>query len=561
MDCYEYDDSVPCQVYNIVDDDGKKAGFTKFVEEMMQRLSDRGACFYPYHELVKIEKRKSTVEEETTMVSRQATIPFLQNDGMVTTLAFANGVTATATWTTVLNIPQRPLLSVVRNSDFDAKGLLDAQTLDALHSVQTVIAQKLYLYYPRGHVFWRKLGIRQGEFELDGDARNMLLAGRYHDGPVYCDDENDPDSCHGFLLAVYTNDLSGNKAQFFRRYQRDRPEPITIFTDQDLEGAEFLKHAHQRLSEFHQLLNPAANYSGFEASQVFNSVSPPKFAFLSTWSTSVPWAGGAWHSWTDLDNIEAAIQPFSEHNIFVVNEAYSLLQGWAEGAIKVADEILEEYFEVPRPWSFERVDVNQLVRQTNSEECIVPDGSTETSGGGDSGGDGGGSSAEAAILCFEGSSLVEMADGSMKPIKDVKTGDFVSTGMNGRGRGVGLVTESLMHPVKKVVEVAVVDTPLGELIGTKDHPIYWEETGEWMELQDLQSSSSSDIFSVSLDNRHIDAFYNLEVDGNILEEDRATHSYVVNGVTASGLGDHPELNRKYPRQKHFQQIQKQYQVI
>jgi hypothetical protein len=177
MDCY--DDAEPCQVYNIVDEQGKKAGFATFVEEMMQRLTDQGACFYPFHELVSVNKRQATPEEEAIAVSRQY-IPPIDNEGTVTDLAFANGVTATATWSTILNIPQRPLLSVIRNSDLDAKGMMDRETLDALHSVQTVIAQKLYLYYPRGHAWWRQLGIRTGTFEYDGDARNMLLAGRYH---------------------------------------------------------------------------------------------------------------------------------------------------------------------------------------------------------------------------------------------------------------------------------------------------------------------------------------------------------------------------------------------
>jgi hypothetical protein len=61
--------------------------------------------------------------------------------------------------------------------------MLNRETLDALHSVQTVIATKLYLYYPRGSVWWRKLGLTMGDFEHPGDARNMLLAGRYHGKP------------------------------------------------------------------------------------------------------------------------------------------------------------------------------------------------------------------------------------------------------------------------------------------------------------------------------------------------------------------------------------------
>lgn len=545
MDCY--DDTEPCEVYNIVDDEGKKAGFATFVEVMMKKLTDGGACYYPYHELVAIDKREATVAELDIAVERQF-VPPISSDNMVTDLMFANGVTATATWTTILNLPQRPLLKVVRNSNLDAKEMLDSATLDALHSVQTVVAQKFYLYYPRGQVWWRKLGIRSGDFEWDGDARNMLLSGRYHDGPVYCDDEEDPDTCHGFLLAVYTNDLSGNKAQFFRRYQREREEPVTIFTNDDLEGAQLLKHAHERLVDFHTLYNTDATYSGFEATQAFRGVEPPPYGFLSTWNTAIPWAGGAWHAWTELDNVETAKQPFVAHNLFVVNEAYSLLQGWAEGAVKLADEILEDHFGIARPWEFPVVDVNQIVRQTNSQECVAGDSSTETSsGGGEDDSGGGGSTAEDAILCFHGDSMIEMADGTLKKIQDVRTGDFVATGTDGYGKGVGLVTEALTHPVGNVVPVAVVSTPHGDLVGTPDHPVFSVEANEWMEMGDLESE-----MGVRLESRHINVFYNLEVDGNILDDKRASHSYVVNGVIASGLGDHKQLNRLLPRQKHFQ---------
>lgn len=162
MDCY--DDSVPCNVYNIVDENGDKAGFTTFVEEMMRRLVDGGACYYPYHELKSLDK----VEDASNP------------NGAVTELYFANGVKATATVTTVLNLPQRPLLNVVRNSNLDEKEMLDFETMDALHSVQTVIATKLYLYYPKGSVWWRQMGLRTGDFSTDGNARSMLLAGRYH---------------------------------------------------------------------------------------------------------------------------------------------------------------------------------------------------------------------------------------------------------------------------------------------------------------------------------------------------------------------------------------------
>jgi hypothetical protein len=106
MGCY--DDSDPCQVYNIVDANGTKAGFATFVEEMMQRLTDRGACFYPFHELRSLERVVSNLDVEASPNKQLSGA----NTTAVTRLHFANGVTVTATTATILNIPQLPLLRV-----------------------------------------------------------------------------------------------------------------------------------------------------------------------------------------------------------------------------------------------------------------------------------------------------------------------------------------------------------------------------------------------------------------------------------------------------------------
>ena len=164
-----YDDSTPCTKYTIVDDDGEKSGFATFNEAMLTRMIDAGACWYPHHELVRLEKLGDTSPTATQR----------SNSRRPTKLYFANGVNATASFATVLNTPQRPLLKIVRNSDLDGQGLLDLPKLKALHSVQTTIASKLYLYYPKGHVFWKKLGLNSGDFSYPGDAQNMLLEGRY----------------------------------------------------------------------------------------------------------------------------------------------------------------------------------------------------------------------------------------------------------------------------------------------------------------------------------------------------------------------------------------------
>jgi len=67
----------------------------------------------------------------------------------------------------------------------------------------------------------------------------------------------------------------------------DRPEPVTIISNTDVEGAAFLEHAHSRLEEFHLYENINASYSGFQASTVFRNADPPTFAVLATWNIGV----------------------------------------------------------------------------------------------------------------------------------------------------------------------------------------------------------------------------------------------------------------------------------
>lgn len=523
--CYEDENLLtePCEKFNIVDDDGIKIGFATLPEEMMRRLTNEGSCFFPRHEMTSL----------------------IHNADGSNTLLFANGAIASDVPQVILNVPQRPLLKILRKSNIPFGSASEERSLyDAVHSVQTEIVTKLYLYYD--DAWWYKLGLHNGDFEMSGDAQNMLLKGRYHDGHTECDIDG---GCHGFLLAVYAHDFGGNQAQFFRRYQRDRPEPITIISNTDIEGASFLKHAHDRLKLYHKYHAVNATYTGFEAQQLFDEVNEPTFAVLATWNIGTFGAGGGWHHWTDLNEVNNAIKPLNDYKIHVVNEAYSKLQGWAEGTLLSADEVLEDYFSVPRPWSFDTPDNVQLLAQTSSQECTE-----ETDGDGGGGGvvssGGGGDGGNDSILCFASDALVEMADGRLKKIVDVEKGDEVNTGFLGN---VGIVTEVLAHKVFKDVEVASLSSQYGTLVGTLDHPIYFND--QWMELAEAvryrfekEENNESSFLKINgtIKNKFVDMFYNLEVDGDI--PGLSNHSYVVNGVIASGLGDNNILNSLFARQ-------------
>ena len=106
--CYDEDD--PCAKFNIVGDDGEKIGFATFVEELMSRLIDKGACFFPRHNLVSIKHNE---------------------DNGSNTLNFSNGVSTTASHSTILNIPQRSMLEVLRESDLYSTSGPEKEAFDA----------------------------------------------------------------------------------------------------------------------------------------------------------------------------------------------------------------------------------------------------------------------------------------------------------------------------------------------------------------------------------------------------------------------------------------------
>ena len=84
------------------------------------------------------------------------------------------------------------------------------------------------------------------------------------------------------------------------------------------------------------------------------------------------------------------------HGAFVVNEAYSLVQGWAEGSLQAADAILSEHFGLARPWDFAASEYPVHVAQTAKAAC---EAATATVPNGTSGGDSGAYDDDA--LCFE----------------------------------------------------------------------------------------------------------------------------------------------------------------
>jgi monoamine oxidase len=82
------------------------------------------------------------------------------------------------------------------------------------------------------------------------------------------------------------------------------------------------------------------------------SIPTPKVGAYADWSLE-PFGGG-WNFWQPQANVKDVMtkvkQPLGpQYPVYLVGEAYSGVQGWVEGALTVAELVLENQFGLPRP--------------------------------------------------------------------------------------------------------------------------------------------------------------------------------------------------------------------
>ena len=80
-------------------------------------------------------------------------------------------------------------------------------------------------------------------------------------------------------------------------------------------------------------------------------VPEPYTAAYHDWSDD-PYGAG-WHAWkagTRFWEIMPKVRkPLPDEEVFICGEAYSINQGWVEGALQTAELMLEEHFGLKRP--------------------------------------------------------------------------------------------------------------------------------------------------------------------------------------------------------------------
>jgi hypothetical protein len=288
----------------IVDKNGLNSGMTTFVDSMSAKATTTGA--------VRIFLESEVIKVSSNGISSNGTF----------TLSFANGSSIQAA-NLVLNLPQQPLLQLLRASPMASLPLVSPKTnavpavplpLQALKWVKGAPSMKLYLVYE--DAWWHnELNLTYGYFnnsagpscQTSGTAIPQFapLSGRYHDGMLICDGAKN--KCRGALEAAYAfDDVS---IGFYRPYLADSSTPAMIYNwpkesgtsrhgkesatndastqtlpvATDLESVELLTAVHSELVHLHaNLLQKAGVYDKVAAMR-------PTSAVLSIWDRCDPY--------------------------------------------------------------------------------------------------------------------------------------------------------------------------------------------------------------------------------------------------------------------------------
>jgi len=221
---------------------------------------------------------------------------------------------------------------------------------DNLASVLIQPAFKLFLGYP--YPWWHGLGLQAGRSITDLPIRQAFYFGTQGEQPGA-----DPKNLSSLLMASY-NDLG--TVPFWKGLERGEPfrgEPGYEHCD---EGEEVVP-----ASEFHAS-GPMVREAHRQVEQLHGQRELPKpySAIYHDWGDD-PYGGG-WHSWKAGYRYDKIVKrmthPVPGENVYVCGAAYSLDQGWVEGALETAEQMLEDDLGVPKHPCLETWSLDPLKR-------------------------------------------------------------------------------------------------------------------------------------------------------------------------------------------------------
>jgi len=253
----------------------------------------------------------------------------------------------------LLNVPQRPLLQIIRQSGPP----FSSSYSPPLYAPASFGIMKLYVYYE--DAWWRNdLGLHAGMFNntnFTAPKSHVIhmheippqspapLQGQYHDGDVRCDGPGG--KCRGYLQAFYSG---GAPMDFYTPFHSWDGDAVVHLDPASAEHKELLRQIHNSLVELHAPALKAANAMEKVASQA------PVSGVLSMWTEGVTGIHSGCHSPKPGTNPrpedlpKMALQPFAGEAVFVANEAYGPVPCFAEGSLNMSMAALER-IGVPLP--------------------------------------------------------------------------------------------------------------------------------------------------------------------------------------------------------------------
>ncbi|MGN6216038.1 MAG: flavin monoamine oxidase family protein [Solirubrobacterales bacterium] len=250
----------------------------------------------------------------------------------------------------VLGLPRRSLELLAPSPDFDLQGNPALKRL--LQSVVPMPAFKLFLFFEER--WWEELGIDRGRSVSD-----MPIRQTYYMAPdAYY--ENKPCPPWGVLMASYDDARAvdfwqglvppADEWEEGRRKLRSAlvelvssaggAENDVSELPPHLHGASegMIAHALEQLARLHEIR--------------VEEIPEPTAGAFANWGFD-PFGGG-WNFWRPQVDVREAMtaikQPFGDQlNAYVVGESYSGVQGWVEGALTVAELVLQKHFGLSRP--------------------------------------------------------------------------------------------------------------------------------------------------------------------------------------------------------------------
>jgi monoamine oxidase len=227
----------------------------------------------------------------------------------------------------VLAMPRRSLELV------DWAPMSDPRVDAMIRSVVKQAAFKLFLGYE--YPWWKVLNLESGRAITDTPLRQLYYFGTEEEAIG-----GEPGNMCSLLMASY-NDL--RSVPFWKAFENDPPfigkestrSKPQVLRQTDPATTGMVKMAQRLVREIHGL----------------RSLPQPYTAIFHDWSQD-PFGAG-WHAWKAgirYDRVMKEIRkPVEGWSVFICGEAYSVNQGWVEGALQTAERMLEEHFSLQRP--------------------------------------------------------------------------------------------------------------------------------------------------------------------------------------------------------------------